>query len=179
MRGKEGHVLYLLTSKTVRAENCTISDEISVNLFEASISLVRSTISHHLSPSAQSSETFLASGGTSKLTLHTLSGTSVRPRLERFSWPDFRAWRNRASETPPSFSWATPRPNPGFLGLLCMVYLFRDLLIVQKFIWLGISLDIFNEQAFQAMKTSSFMLWSIDFTRHFGCNGGCRAKIGG
>ena len=112
---------YILTSNTAKAGSWAISGEISVNLLEANMSFVRSTISHHLSSSAQSSDTFFASGGTSKLTLHTLSGTFVSPRLERFNWPDLRAWRSKTSETSPVFSWADSRPNPGFLARLCMI----------------------------------------------------------
>ena len=90
------------------------------------MSFVRSTISHHLSSSVESSETFRASGGTSKFTLHTFSGTFVNPRLERLSCPDLRAWRSIASDTSPGL--ASPpgwRPNPPeFLARLCMIFFF-------------------------------------------------------
>lgn len=63
-----------LTSNTDRAWKLLISWEISVRRFEARISLVSSVCSHHLS-SVLSRLTSRASSGTSRFSLHTVSGT--------------------------------------------------------------------------------------------------------
>ena len=134
---------WLLTSSACSAVNSSISSDKHVNSFEDKLRRVRATWSHHFSSPWLSNAPAPASLGGSFI-LHTLTGTSVSSRVDRFSCPLRLAWRSSDSDIGSLVLLAACR-NPGltFLkraGDFLAGPLTFDLLILRS--WLGMPLVI-------------------------------------